>query len=63
MFNTVFRVDVNEVKPFQKITGRSPADYFNDRQSMPGIFKTKKTVVDSNFAILPCFNSSLRGLV
>ena len=49
-FNAVFRVDVNDVKPFQKITGMLPADYFYDPQSMSRIFKTKKKVVDSNFA-------------
>ena len=61
-FNAVFRVHVNDFKPFQKITGRLPADHFHDPQSMPRIFKTKKTVVDSNFAFLPCFNRLLRGL-
>ena len=43
-FNTVSRVDVNDVKPSQKITGRLPADHFHDPQSMPRIF------LDSNFA-------------
>ena len=61
-FNAVFRVDVNDVKPFQKITGTLPADYFHDPQSMSRIFKTKKKVVDSNFAFLPCFNSLLQRL-
>ena len=50
-FNAVFRVYVNNVKPFQKSTGRMPADHFHDPQPMPRIFKAKKTtVVDSNFA-------------
>ena len=31
-----------DVKPFQKITGRSQADHFDDPQSMPRIFKIKK---------------------
>ena len=34
-FNAVFRVDVNDVKPFQDPTGRLPADHFLDPQSMP----------------------------
>ena len=48
-FNAVFRVDVNDVKTFQKITGRLPADHFPDPQSMLRIFNTKKTAVDSMF--------------
>ena len=39
-FHTVFRVDVNDVKPFQNTTGTSPFDHFLDSQSMPRLFKT-----------------------
>ena len=39
-FHAVFRVDVNDVKPFQNHTRRSPFDYFLDPQSMPILFKT-----------------------
>ena len=39
-FHSVFRVDVNDVKPFQKPTETSPFDHFLDPQSMARVFKT-----------------------
>ena len=39
-FNAVFRVDVNDVKPFQNPTGRLSADHFLDQQIMPRLLKT-----------------------
>ena len=39
-FHAVFRVDVNDVKPFQNHTETSPFDHFFDPQSMPSFFKT-----------------------
>ena len=39
-FHTVFRVDVNDVKPFQNPTEMSPFDHFLDLQSMLRLFKT-----------------------
>ena len=39
-FHAVFRVDVNDVKPFQNPTETSPFDHFLDPQSMPSLFKT-----------------------
>ena len=39
-FHAVFRVDVNDVKPFQNPSERSPFDHFLDLQSMPRLFKT-----------------------
>ena len=39
-FHAIFRVDVNDVKPFQNPTETSPFDHFLDPQSMPRIFKT-----------------------
>ena len=38
-FYAVFRVDVNDVKPFQNPTETSPFDRFLDPQSMPKLFK------------------------
>ena len=38
-FHAVFRVDVNDVKPFQNFTETSPFDNFLDPQSMPRLFK------------------------
>ena len=51
-FYAVFRVDVNDVKPFQNPTETSPFDHFLDLHSMQRIFKTKKTMVDSSFAFI-----------
>ena len=39
-FHAVFRVDVNDVKPFQNPTETLPIDHFLDLQSMPRLFKT-----------------------
>ena len=39
-FHTVFRVDFNDVKPFQNPTETSPLDHFLDPQSMSRRFKT-----------------------
>ena len=39
-FHAVFRVDVNDVQPFQNPTETSPCDHFLDPQSMPRLFKT-----------------------
>ena len=38
-FHTVFRVDVNDVKPFQNPTETSSFDHFLNLQSMPSLFK------------------------
>ena len=39
-FHAVFRVDVNDVKPFHNPTETLPFDNFLDPQSMPRLFKT-----------------------
>ena len=39
-FQAVFRVDVNDVKPFQNSTETSTFDHSLDPQSMPRLFKT-----------------------
>ena len=39
-FYAVFRVDVNDVKPFQNPTETWKFDQFFDPQSMPRLFKT-----------------------
>ena len=39
-FHAVFRVDVNDVKPFQNPIETSPFDHFLDPQYMPRLFKT-----------------------
>ena len=40
VFHAVFRVDINDVKPFQNPTETSPFDHFLDQQYMPRLFKT-----------------------
>ena len=40
VFHAVFRVDVNDAKPFQNPTETLPFDHFLDPQSMPRLFKT-----------------------
>ena len=39
-FHAVFRVDVDDVKPFQNPTETSPFEHFLDPKSMPRLFKT-----------------------
>ena len=39
-FHAVFKVDVNDVKPFQNSTETLPFDHFLDPQSMPRLFIT-----------------------
>ena len=39
-FHAVFRVDINDVKPFQNPTEASPFDHCLDPQSMQRLFKT-----------------------
>ena len=38
-YHAVFRIDVNDVKPFQNPTETSPFDHFLDPQSMQRLFK------------------------
>ena len=39
-FYAVFRVDVNDVKPFKNPSETSPFDHFLNPQSKPRLFKT-----------------------
>ena len=50
-FHAVFRVGVNDVKPFKNPTETSPFDHVLDPQSMPRL-ETNKPMVDSNFAFI-----------
>ena len=54
-FRTVFRVDVNDVKPFQNPTGGSPFDHFLDPQSMPRLFKTINRLLIQTLLLLILF--------
>ena len=58
--NAVFRVDVNDVKPFQNPTETSPFDHFLDPQSMPRLFKTINRFLIQTLLLLTCFSSLLR---
>ena len=60
-FHAVFRVDVNDVKPFQNPTETSPFDHFLDPRSMPRLFKTTKLMVDSNFAFIDSVSAVYYG--
>ena len=51
-FYAVFRVYVNDVKPFQNPTETSPFEHFLDPQFISRLFKTKKPMVGSNFAFI-----------
>ena len=61
-FHAVFRVDVNDVKPFKNPTETSPFDHFLDLQSMPRLFKTLNRWFIQTLPLLPCFSSLLRGV-
>ena len=54
-FHAVFRVDVNDVKPFQKSTETSPFDHFLDPQSMQRLFKTIKRWFNQTLLLLTLF--------
>ena len=60
-FHAVFRVDVNDVKPFQNPTETSPFDHFFDPQSMTRVFKTINRWLIPFLLLLPCFSILLRG--
>ena len=61
-FNAVFRVDINDVKPFQNPTETSPFDHFLDPQSMPRLFKTINGCLIQILLLLTCLSSLLRGV-
>ena len=60
-FHAEFRVDVNDVKPFQNPKETSPFDHFFDPQSMPRLFKTINRWLIQTLLLLTLFSSLLRG--
>ena len=52
---------VNDVKPFQNPTGRSPFDHFFDPQSMPRLFKTINLLLIQTLLLLTLFQQSFAG--
>ena len=61
VFHAVFRVDVNDVKPFQNPTETSPFDHFFDPQSMPRRFKTIKRWLIQPLLSLTLFQQLTKG--
>ena len=60
-FNPVFRVDVNDGKPFQNPTETSPFDHFLDPQSMPRLFKTINRWLIQTLLLLTLFQQFTTG--
>ena len=60
-FHAVFRVDFNDVKPFQNPTETSPFDHFLDPQSMPRHFKTVNRWLIQTLVILTLFQQLTTG--
>ena len=58
----VFRVDVNDVKPFQNHTETSPFDNFLDPQCMPILFKTINRWLIQTLLLLTLFQQFTAGV-
>ena len=61
-FHAVFRVDVNDVKPFQNPIGWSPFYHFLDPQSMPRRFKTINRLLIQILLLLILFQQFTAGV-
>ena len=61
-FHSVFRVDVNDVKPFQNPTETLPFDHFLDPQSMPRLFKTINRWLIQTLLLLTLFQQFTLGV-
>ena len=61
-FHTVFRVDVNNVKPFQNPTETSPFNHFFDPQSMPRLFKTINRWLIHTLLLMTLFQQFTTGV-
>ena len=60
-FHAVFRVDINDVKPFQNPTETSQFDHFLDRQSMPRLFKAINRWLIQTLLLLTPFRQFYTG--
>ena len=60
--HAVFRVDVNDVKPFHNPTETSPFDHFLDPQSMPRLFKTINRWLIQTLLLLTLFQQFTTGV-
>ena len=61
-FKAVFRVDVNDVKPFQNPTYTSPFDHFLDPQSKPKLLKTINRWLIQTLLLLTLFQQLTTGV-
>ena len=61
-FHAVFRVDVNDVKPFQNPTETSPFDHFLDLQSMAKVCKTINRWLIPFLLLLTLFQQFIMGV-
>ena len=61
-FHAVFRVDVNDVKPFQNPTETSPFDHFLDPQYMPRLFKSISRLLIQSMLLLTLFQQPTTGV-
>ena len=61
-FYAVFRVDVNDVKPFQNPAETLPFDHFLDPQSMPRLFKTINRWLIQTLLLLTLFQQFSMGV-
>ena len=60
-FHAVFRVHVNDVKPFQNPIETSPFDHFFDPQSKPRLFKTTNRWLIQIMLLLTLFQQFTTG--
>ena len=60
-FHAVFRVDVNDVKPFQNPTVTLPFDHFLDPQYMARLFKTINRWLTQTLLLLTLFQQFTTG--
>ena len=61
-FHAVFRVDVNDVKPFQNPIETSLFDHFLTPQSVPRLFKAKKRWLIQTLILLTLFQQLTTGV-
>ena len=61
-FHAVFRVDVNDVEPFQNPTETSPFDHFLYPQSLPRLFKTINRGLIQTLLLLTLFQQFTTGV-
>ena len=60
-FQAVFRVDVNDVKPFQNPVETLPFDHFLHPQSMQRLFKTINRWLIQTLLLLTLFQQFTKG--